>query len=262
MILDGKLIAQSVLDHIHSEMNAHFAAHPDHARPTLAVVLVGDNPASLAYIRMKQKRAEAVGMRFHLESLGSNISQEALEERVMTLAGRPDIHGLIVQAPLPATLDIERVIEKIPEHKDIDGFSKAQIGNMFLGKSGLYSCTPKGIMTLLSAYNINVEGKNVTVIGRSNIVGKPMSLMLINAGATVTTCHSKTRHLPEITRQADIIIIAIGKEKFLTKNMIRDGAVIIDVGSNLQTDGTFCGDVDFKNVAPKAHAISPSPGGV
>ncbi len=157
---------------------------------------------------------------------------------------------------------MDKVLEFIPENKDIDGFTKMQIGNIFLGRDGLASCTPKGIMTLLDAYNISITGKNVAILGRSNIVGKPMTLMMISADATVTTCNSKTRNLADITRKADIIVVAIGKAKFLTQDMVSPHSVIIDVGSNMDADGKFCGDADFDNLKEYVAAISPSPGGV
>ena len=176
----------------------------------LAVVLVGENPASLAYIRMKEKRAREVGMGFGLYKFPITITQSELEEEVRTLSRDERIHGIIVQAPLPSHIDRYTVTECIDPRKDVDGFTKNQIGNMFLGHDGLWSCTPKGIMTLLSHYQIDVAGKDVVIIGRSNIVGKPMALMMINAGATVITCNSSTSNLSEKTKNADIVIVAAG----------------------------------------------------
>lgn len=262
MIIDGKKVAENLLQEIECEMAEFFEKNPKNPLPTLAVVLVGDNPASLAYIKMKRKRAEEVGMNFFLKKFDKNISQNELENEVQKLAQSPQITGLIVQAPLPRWLDMDKVLEFIPENKDIDGFTKMQIGNIFLGRDGLASCTPKGIMTLLDAYNISITGKNVAILGRSNIVGKPMTLMMISADATVTTCNSKTRNLADITRKADIIVVAIGKAKFLTQDMVSPHSVIIDVGSNMDADGKFCGDADFDNLKEYVAAISPSPGGV
>lgn len=262
MILNGREIAENLLLDVEVESAHFFDKNPKNPRPTLAVVLVGDNPASLAYIRMKKKRAEEVGFNFYLKKLDKNISQKELEDEVAFLVRQPQITGLIVQSPLPDHLDMEKILEIIPENKDIDGFTKGQIGNIFLGKKGLASCTPKGIMTLLEAYDISVAGKNVTILGRSNIVGKPMALMMINAGATVTICNSKTKNLADFTKNADIIVIAIGKPKFLTREIVSEKAIIIDVGSNLLEDGSFCGDADFDNLANYVAAISPSPGGV
>lgn len=262
MIINGKEIAKNLLLNTECEIAEFFERNPKKSLPTLAVVLVGNNPASLAYIKMKKKRAEEVGMNFLLKKLDENIEQIELENEVQKLTKNPQITGLIIQAPLPKHLDMDKVLEIIPENKDIDGFTKAQIGNVFLGRESLASCTPKGIMTLLSAYDIDMKGKNVTILGRSNIVGKPMTLMMINAGATVTTCNSHTKNLAKITKEADIIVVAIGKPKFLTKDMVSEKAIIIDVGSNMLENGTFCGDADFDNLVNYVSAISPSPGGV
>lgn len=262
MILDGKKISKNILTHIQKEFAEFREKNPQNPIPTLVVVQVGNNPASTAYIKMKQKRAEEVGFDFFLKKLDESISQTELENEVTTLANQTNVTGLIVQAPLPKHLDMNKILECIPENKDIDGFTKAQIGNMFLGHDGLASCTPKGIMTLLSAYSIDVRGKNVAILGRSNIVGKPMTLMMINAGATVTTCNSQTKNIEKITKNADIIIVAIGKAKFLTKEMVSEKAIIVDVGSNMLENGKFCGDADFENLENFVTAISPSPGGV
>jgi methylenetetrahydrofolate dehydrogenase (NADP+) / methenyltetrahydrofolate cyclohydrolase len=227
----------------------------------LAVVLVGNNPSSEAYIRMKEKRAREVGMAFGLYRYPDTISQTDLESEIRGLSANEKIHGLIVQAPLPAHIDRYAVTECINPAKDVDGFTKTQIGNMFLGHDGLWSCTPKGVMTMLTHANIDVVGKKVVVIGRSNIVGKPMALMLINAGATVVSCNSKTPNLPDITKSADIIIIAIGQPGFLTKDMVTEKSIIIDVGSTF-VDGVGRGDADFDNLRDYVQAISPVPGGV
>lgn len=258
MILDGRKVAKQLLENIKNQISGRSLA----SKPTLAVVLVGSNPASLAYIKMKQKRSEEVGMDFVLRHLDADITQSDLEAEVRAIAENPQISGLIVQSPLPKHLDMNKVLNFIPENKDIDGFTKAQIGNVFLGTDALASCTPKGIMTLLLAYDIDPAGKRVTIIGRSNIVGKPMALMMINAGATVTSCNSRTQNLAQITRNADIIVVAVGKAKFLTKEMVSPKAVVIDVGSNMLENRTFCGDADFENLENFVTAISPSPGGV
>ena len=205
-ILDGRLVASTILDHIRDEI----IHSPHNTRPMLAVVLVGDNPASLAYIRMKEKRAREVGMGFGLYKFPNTISQTELESEIRTLSQNDKIHGVIVQSPLPSHIDRYSVTECIDESKDVDGFTRAQIGNMYLGHDGLWSCTPKGIMTMFSYYQIDVRGMDIIVIGRSNIVGKPMALMLTNAGATVTSCNSATDNLKEITKKADIIIVAAG----------------------------------------------------
>lgn len=259
MILDWKKCSAHLLETIKNNILTQDVFW----KPTLAVILVGENPSSLAYIGMKEKRSQEVGMNFQLFRYDSEISQEALETEIRKLSADPSIHGLIVQAPLPDHIDTTRIIECIDPAKDVDGFSRLQIGNMFLGNTdGLWSCTPKGVMTLLDFYHIDVVGKRVCIIGRSNIVGKPMALMLINAWATVTSCNSRTKNLTDITRNSDIIILAIGKPGFLTRDMVTPSSVIIDVGSNRLEDGTFCGDADFSDLSDFVSSISPSPGGV
>ncbi len=173
-----------------------------------------------------------------------------------------NIHGIIVQAPLPSHIDAFRIVECIPEEKDVDGFTRAQIGNVFLGHDGLWSCTPKGIITLLDTYDIELTGKKVAIVGRSNIVGKPLALMLINRGATVTSCNSHTKNIAEITKNADIVMVAIGKPKWLTRDMVHADSIVIDVGSNLLADGSFVGDADFNDLNKFVKAITPAPGGV
>ena len=257
MILDGHLVASQVLDRVRWEI-AWFGSS---SRPLLVVVLVWDNPASLAYIRMKRLRAEEVGMDFRLDRFPLEVTQEEIENEIRQLSLDPTIHGIIIQAPLPDHLDRYAIIECIDSAKDVDGFTKIQIGNMFLSHPWLWSCTPKGVMTLLEYYHIDVRGKNVAVLGRSNIVGKPMSLMLINAGATVVSCNSSTPYLSDITKRADIIIIAIGKPRFLTREMVTNQSIIIDVGSTF-IDGKAYGDADFENLKDSVQAISPSPWGV
>lgn len=225
----------------------------------LAVILVGDNPASLAYIRMKEKRAREVGMSFGLYRFDTDITQEQLEEEVKNLSSNERIHGIIVQAPLPSHIDRYAVTECIDPAKDVDGFTRTQIGNMFLGHAGLWSCTPKGILTLLSYYHIDMKGQDIVVIGRSNIVGKPMALMLINAGATVTSVNSQTKNLSEITKKADIIIVAAGSPGLLRKDMVTPDTIVIDVGSTF-VDGVGRGDADYESLRDYVRAITPVPG--
>ncbi len=258
MILDGKKCASDLLEKIKNDIISKRAVW----KPMLVDVLVWENPASLSYIHMKEKRAREVGMQFRLARFPSSISQEDLGREVSKLSSDPSIHGLIVQAPLPKHIDIFPVIESIDPTKDVDGFSRLQIGNMFLGHDGLWSCTPKGILTLLDYYQIDVVWKKVAILGRSNIVGKPMDLMLINRWATVISCNSHTKNLSEITKSVDILIVAIGLPKFLTKEMVSPHSIVIDVGSNRLDDGSFCGDVDFSDLSDFVSAISPSPGGV
>ena len=256
-ILDGRLVASTILDHIHDEITHS----PTNERPMLAVVLVGDNPASLAYIRMKEKRAREVGMGFGLYRFPTTITQIELESEIRTLSQNEKIHGVIVQSPLPSHIDRYSVTECIAESKDVDGFTRAQIGNMYLGHDGLWSCTPRGIMTMLSYYHIDVRGMDVVVIGRSNIVGKPMALMLTNAGATVTSCNSATRDLSDITKKADIIIVAAGSPGLLTRDMVTEKSIVIDVGSTF-VDGIGRWDADYENLRDYVQAITPVPGGV
>ena len=257
MILDWRLVASTILENIKNEITFS----PASEKPMLAVVLVGDNPASLAYIKMKEKRAREVGMGFWLYRFDENISQSELEEAVRDLSKNEKIHGIIVQAPLPKHINSHNVIDCINPIKDVDGFTKTQIGNMFLGHDGLWSCTPKWVMTLLGYYKIDVKWKKVAVIGRSNIVGKPMALMLINAGATVTSCNSSTEDISEITKKADIIIVAIGSPRFLKKEMVTKNSIVIDVWSTF-VENIGRGDADFDDLKDYVRAISPVPGGV
>lgn len=258
MILDWRIVASQILENIKNQITYSPTGND---KPMLAVVLVGNNEASLAYIRMKEKRAREVGMGFGLYRFDADISQVELESEVRRLSEDERIHGLIVQAPLPAHIDRYAVIECIDPEKDVDGFTKTQIGNMYLGHDGLWCCTPKGIMTLLKYYKIDIEGKNVVIIGRSNIVGKPMALMLINAGATVISCNSGTKNLTEITKKADIVIVAAGHPGLLTKDMVSEKSVVIDVGSTF-VDGVARGDTDFEDLKDTIMAITPTPGGV
>lgn len=257
MILDWRLVASTILENIKDEILLSWATE----KPMLAVVLVGDNPASLSYIKMKEKRAREVGMGFWLYRFEKDISQKELEEAVRYLSKNEQINGIIVQSPLPKHINANEIIDCIDPEKDVDGFTKVQIGNMFLGHNGLWSCTPKGIMAILSYYKIDLRWKNVAVIGRSNIVGKPMALMLINAGATVTSCNSSTKDLSRITRESDIVIIAIGQPWFLTADMVTENTIVIDVGSTF-VDGVGRGDTDFESLKDLVQAITPVPGWV
>jgi len=231
--------------------------------PGLAVVLVGDNPASQVYVRNKVKACEEVGFHSVLEKYDSTLTEAELLARVQALNEDPAIHGILVQLPLPAHIDDHKVIEAISPRKDVDGFHVASAGALLVGEQGFKACTPYGCMKMLESIGMqDLRGKHAVVIGRSNIVGKPMALMLLAAGATVTICHSGTADLAALTRQADIVVAAVGKRNVLTADMVKPGAVVIDVGMNRNDEGKLCGDVDFEGVRQVAGWITPVPGGV
>lgn len=230
--------------------------------PKLAVISVGNNKASQIYIRNKTKACYETGILFEEILLDENITMNKLLKTIEQLNKREDIHAILLQSPLPKGLDIYKAFAQIDYRKDIDGFSPINIGRLALNRQTFISCTAQGIIKLLKEYNINLEGANVVILGRSNIVGKPLAQCLLNEDATVTICHSKTKNIEEITKTADILISAVGKEKLVTENMIKDGSVVIDVGINKNEQGKIVGDVDFENVKNKASYISPVPGGV
>ena len=230
--------------------------------PGLAVVLVGDNPASEVYVRNKVKACEDTGMHSVLERHGADLSQAALLARIEALNQDPTIHGILVQLPLPAHIDAQRVIEAISPAKDVDGFHVASAGALMTGMPGFWPCTPFGCMKMLESIGYSLKGKHAVVIGRSNIVGKPMALMLLQANATVTVCHSGTQNLKALTLQADVIVAAVGKRNVLTADMVKPGAVVLDVGMNRNDADKLCGDVDFEGVRQVASHITPVPGGV
>ncbi len=228
----------------------------------LAVVIVGENATSQVYVRNKVKTAQSVGLLSELIVLPATVPQAALLATIARLNAAPEIHGFLVQMPLPAHIDGKAVIEAIDPLKDVDGFHRENVGALVLNEPGLRPCTPSGVMRLLEAAQIPVKGAHAVIIGRSNIVGKPMAMLLLHAGATVTICHSQTRDLPAITRQADILVAALGRPRFVTGDFVKPGAVVIDVGINRGADGKLCGDVDFDSVRAVAGAITPVPGGV
>lgn len=230
--------------------------------PGLAVVLVGDNPASEVYVRNKVKACEDTGMHSVLERHVAQMSQADLLARIDALNHDSSIHGILVQLPLPAHIDAQRVIEAISPAKDVDGFHVASAGALMTGIPGFWPCTPFGCMKMLESIGYSLKGKHAVVIGRSNIVGKPMALMLLQANATVTVCHSGTQNLKALTLQADVIVAAVGKRNVLTADMVKPGAVVLDVGMNRNDDGKLCGDVDFEGVRQVASHITPVPGGV
>ncbi len=228
----------------------------------LAVVLVGQDPASQVYVRNKIKGCEEAGIRSFAHYLPETSSQEEVEELVSALAEDENVHGILVQLPLPRGLNADKILAKIPAAKDVDGFCAENIGKLALRERGTVACTPLGVMELLKRYHIPTAGKNAVVVGRSNIVGRPMALLLINADATVTVCHSRTENLKEECLRADILVAAIGKAKFITADMVKEGAVVIDVGMDRDENGKLCGDVDFQSVKDKASYLTPVPGGV
>jgi methylenetetrahydrofolate dehydrogenase (NADP+)/methenyltetrahydrofolate cyclohydrolase len=255
MILDGKKIADKRLDILKEEIE------DSGLYPRLATVIVGSDPASQMYIRMKHRACEQVG----IGSVGREMPADATTDQVLKVIGQlnsdPDINGILIQLPLPKQVDTERIIASVSPDKDVDGFHPFNLGLLFSGKPRFVPCTPRGIMTLLSEYQIGIAGKRAVVIGRSIDVGRPMSALLLNADATVTVCHSKTKNLTEELRSADILVSAIGKAHFISRDMVKPGAVVIDVGIN-QLNGKLVGDVDFEPVKEVASAISPVPGGV
>lgn len=230
--------------------------------PGLAVVLVGDNPASQVYVRNKVKACEDSGLHSVLEKYDADMTEAALLARVEALNNDPAIHGILVQLPLPKHIDAQKVIEAISPAKDVDGFHIASAGALMTGMPGFWPCTPYGCMKMLESIGYNLKGKHAVVIGRSNIVGKPMALMLLGQNATVTICHSATQDLKAQTLQADVVVAAVGKRNVLTADMVKPGAVVIDVGMNRNDEGKLCGDVDFDGVKEVAGWITPVPGGV
>ena len=260
-LIDGKKIAAEIRGEL-KEQAAQFAAQYGR-RVGLAVVLIGENPASQVYVRNKIKACEEVGICSFAQYLPADVSQREAEELVLSLAAYQKVDGILVQLPLPAHINAKEVLEKIHPIKDVDGLHSYNLGHIAAGnKPYSYPCTPMGIMRLLEYYDIPVSGQNAAVIGRSNLVGRPLSYMLLNKNATVTICHSKTKNLTEITKQADILISAAGQKGLVKADMVKEGAVVIDVGINRQQDGSLCGDIDFWSVEPKASYITPVPGGV
>ncbi len=230
-------------------------------QPHLAVVLVGDDPASAVYVRNKEKACIQAGIRSTVIRLGADCDQNTLEETVIRLNAAADVHGILVQLPLPAHLDTERVLSLIDPKKDVDGFHAVNCGLLLSGREGFVPCTPRGVMDILAEHGIDPRGKHAVVVGRSNIVGKPMALLLLAADATVTICHSRTADLAAMTRSADILIAAVGRRGFITKDMVKPGAVVIDVGINRKEEGGVCGDVEA-DVFEVAGYMTPVPGGV
>ncbi|MDE6302739.1 MAG: bifunctional methylenetetrahydrofolate dehydrogenase/methenyltetrahydrofolate cyclohydrolase FolD [Clostridia bacterium] len=260
-LIDGKLVASSIRGGISKEVAA-LRAQGLKDDIGLAVIFVGDNPASQVYVRNKIKACEEVGIKSFLCKLPEDSTFEDVARTIDELNRNADVSGIILQLPIPKHLDEIKLIDLIAPEKDVDGCTAAQKGRLWTGRDSLIACTPYGVMKLLEFYNIPLEGANAVVVGRSNLVGKPMAQLLMDANCTVTVCHSRTKNLAEITRSADIVIVAIGKAKFLKADMVKDGAVVVDVGMDRDENGKLCGDVDFESVAPKCEYITPVPGGV
>ena len=259
MLLDGKALSNKIKQELKQEINTLVEKYEK--TPALSIVVVGSNPASEIYVRNKVKSATNIGMKATVTKLDENVTMEELIKVVDDLNNDKEVNGIIVQLPLPKHLHEQTIIDRISNEKDVDGFGLLNKGKLLAGIDSLRPATPYGIMKLLDEYNISIEGKNALVIGRSNIVGKPIALMLLEKNATVTIAHSRTQNLKEVAKNADIIVVAVGKAKFLTADMVKDGAVIVDVGIN-RVDGVLYGDVDFENVCEKASYITPVPGGV
>lgn len=258
-IIDGKKIAAEVRAEIADECAALKAKG---VTPGLAVIIVGENPASKVYVKNKKKACEEVGFYSEVHELPEATTESELLSLVKRLNTDENIHGILVQLPLPKHLNDEIIIENINPKKDVDAFHPSNVGKIMIGKYDYLPCTPAGVMVLLEKSGIEVSGKECVVIGRSNIVGKPQAMLLLNASGTVTICHSRTKNLAEVTGRADILVVAIGKADFITGDMVKEGTVVIDVGMNRRQDGKLTGDVDFASVEPKASFITPVPGGV
>ena len=258
-LIDGKATSQKIKDEIKNEV---IKLKQKGITPTLAVILVGDDPASQTYVASKQKACLACQMGSVMHKLSANTTQQELISLIDVLNADDSIDGILVQLPLPKHINTNEILRKIDPKKDVDGFCAQNIGALVSGLDGFVPCTPLGIMELLKQYNINPQGLNALVIGRSNIVGKPMAALLLNAGATVTIAHSKTKNLAQFSKNADLIIAAIGKANFIKPEMVKEGAIIIDVGINRLENGKLAGDCDFENLKDKCDFITPVPGGV
>ena len=258
-IIDGKAISTQIKDEL-KEQVAKMKA--DGITLCLAVIQVGADPASCVYVRNKKKACEYIG----IESLSYELPEETTEEELLNLIAelnaKKEVNGILVQLPLPKGLNEEKILDAIDPLKDVDGFHPMNVGNLSIGRKGFVSCTPAGVIQLLKRSGIEIEGKECVVVGRSNIVGKPMSMLLLRENGTVTTAHSRTKNLKEVTNRADILVAAVGKPRMITADYVKEGAVVIDVGIHRNEDNKLCGDVDYENVAPKCSAITPVPGGV
>lgn len=258
-LIDGKKLAKEIRENLKLKCDE---LKKEGINPKLAVIMVGEDKASKVYVKNKSKACNEIGIEFEEFILDENIEQKDLMELIQKLNNDKTVNGILLQSPIPRHLDINEAFRTIVPEKDVDGFNPVNVGKLSLNQDTFVSCTPYGIMKMFEAYNINLEGKDVVIVGRSNIVGKPLIQCCLNKNATVTVCHSKTKDLKEHTKNADIVIAAIGKSKFVTEDMIKKDAVVIDVGINRGEDGKLTGDVDFENVSKKASFITPVPGGV
>ena len=256
-LINGKEVAQKIRQEIKAKVSNL------EVKPSLVVIIVGNNPASKVYVGMKEKAAQEVGINSTTIRLDESISQQELENKIEELNQDKSVNAILVQLPLPRHINTDAIIQKIDPQKDVDGFHPVNMGKLITGITpDAVPCTPAGVMKLLEEYNIDIEAKNAVVVGRSNIVGKPISILLLDKNATVTICHSRTKNLKEITSQADILIAAVGRPELIKGDFVKEGAVVIDVGVNRTEEGKLVGDVDFKEVEPKASYITPVPGGV
>ena len=258
-LINGKELAKKIRGKLKEEVDV---LRGKGIVPKLAVIMVGDDKASAVYVRNKSKACREVCIEYEEFLLDSKAQQKELIDLIKTLNDRKDVHGILLQSPIPAHLDIREAFNTIDYRKDVDGFNPINVGKLSIGEDCFISCTPHGVIKMLEEYNIPVEGKRAVIIGRSNIVGKPLIQCLLNKNATVTVCHSRTKEIEKITKEADILVAALGKPKFVKEDMVKDGVVVIDVGINRNEEGKLVGDVDFENVSKKASYITPVPGGV
>lgn len=258
-LIDGKKISQEIKDELKEKVAQ---LKKEGKEISLAVIQVGNDPASTVYVGNKKKACEYIGIRSLAYELPEDTTEEKLLELIRELNARTDVNGILVQLPLPKHINEDLVIKTITPEKDVDGFHPQSVGALSIGQKGFVSCTPAGVIQLLKRTGVEIEGKECVVLGRSNIVGKPMALLLLRENGTVTVCHSKTKDLKEVTKRADILVVAVGKPKFITKDYVKEGAVVIDVGIHRNENNKLCGDVDFDDVEPIAGAITPVPGGV
>jgi len=256
ILIDGKAVSQKVKDEVRAEIER------DGLKVGLAVVIVGNDPASRVYVNNKKKACEVCGIKSYEYALPEETTEKELIDLINTLNNDPEVNGILVQLPLPKHIREKKIIKKISPKKDVDAFHAENVGRIMIGNYAFLPCTPAGVIELIHSTGTDIEGKECVVIGRSNIVGKPMAMMMLNENATVTVCHSRTQNLAEVCRRADILISSVGKPDFVTADMVKDGAIVIDVGINRNAENKLCGDVKFDEVEPKASYITPVPGGV